>query len=184
MGKIQFISEDEIRKRVMKLIVRENNDIVYCIYDYLDLQMPDELELLVGFLHGTIEEIEVCDGEIFDGTVFKINVAQEDRPFVIEIKKGLDLCQRRFEIAYGLGRYFWFELYSDEDEEFQCENLDYVTNKWIVTNFAEQFLVPEFRVSRLLGDNGEVPSIEQVSETFGVSTELAEKRLKDLKLIF
>lgn len=175
----KYIDDNEVKKRISKVIEMENDEIVKLIYDYTDIDMPDDLYALVHFLNGSIVETE--EYFLSGKSEFEIQVNNELQPFVIRIKKNLNSQDKQFQIAKGLGRYFLFALHDEGD--VRLEDLDYISSDWIVTDFAERFLVPEFLVAEMIGEDGSAPSIEQVSERFHVATEVAEKRLKALYLI-
>lgn len=179
MSSNEFINENEIKERISKVIEKENDEIVKLIYDYTDIDMPDDLYRLVTFLSGTV--IEVDKNEMLSGeSEFSIQMKDESQPFTIRIKKTLNSQEKQFQIAKCLGRYFMLALHDEGD--IRLSDLDYVSKDWVVTDFAERFLVPEFLIAEMIGDDGSVPSIDQVSKRFNVSEHLAEKRLKDLKL--
>lgn len=169
--------DDAIIRDILK---KQNDDIVRIIYNIDMPDVPYDPYELVADLNGNI--IEVPQNELYGDMSYQFY--HKTKTFEVRLSNALDAHQKRFQVARALGYYFLYT--QDSDDPYIMKSLENVDRDWLITDFAEKFLMPEFQVAELLDmhdPNMTVPSVKDFSAHFRVSEDLAEKRLRDLKLI-
>lgn len=165
---------------IRDILRKQNDDIVRIIYNVDMPDVPYDPYELVSDLNGNV--MEVPQNELCDDMSYQFY--PETKTIEVQLNDALDEYQKRFQVARALGHYFLYTRDSDDlDIRRSLENVD---RDWLITDFAEKFLMPEFQVAELLDmhdPNMTVPSVKAFATHFQVSEDLAEKRLRDLKLI-